>query len=521
MTEFFKNGERRLFLLVICITIAFLFYPTYLPLVDLPQHAAQVVSLDQILKKNFLWGSFTELNWDTPYLTGYLSWLLLYQIFDIKTSAKVFLICIFLLYCLSIHLLRKYFKATSLVDWSAIPCFFGFAYQWGFVTFLLAIPIGIFFFLANMKWLERPQIGSWLLIIALGSLLYVSHILIFSFFCFLTYGYYLITHILKEDNGNFSLVLPPLKQWLIFTLPYLFFAYLLYRYVNKPDPFTEANASFDIYIFPSLSQKTLELLYMPWNMTGDNNIYYISALFMLLSPLLMGYTLSKQINKYILLFGFIIVWYALPSEAFHTSMIYQRFSIFFIPMYFLIWEADKPRNLVKYWKSLIGTSMLAISIGYWMLNLYNNNIQFEKAIDTTTFLKILPQMQPSKRMLTFYDANLRSSGTLSSDMEYIYFGNWYQAEFLGWTDFNFAWFHPQIVRFKLNANSEKSSLGPWVTEPVFTSLNKCKDYDIFLMKTKIPPPVIQSWINQNPACIGMIFKKNENDWLLFERQIDK
>ena len=359
------------------------------------------------------------------------------------------------------------------------------------------------------------------MIIALGSLLYVSHILIFSFFCFLTYGYYLITHILKEDNGNFSLVLPPLKQWLIFTLPYLFFAYLLYRYVNKPDPFTEANASFDIYIFPSLSQKTLELLYMPWNMTGDNNIYYISALFMLLSPLLMGYTLSKQINKYILLFGFIIVWYALPSEAFHTSMIYQRFSIFFIPMYFLIWQADKPRNLVKYWKSLIGTSMLAISIGYWMLNLYNNNIQFEKAIDTTTFLKILPQMQPSKRMLTFYDANLRSSGTLSSDMEYIYFGNWYQAEFLGWTDFNFAWFHPQIVRFKLNANSEKSSLGPWVTEPVFTSLNKCKDYDIFLMKTKIPPPVIQSWINQNPACIGMIFKKNENDWLLFERQIDK
>ena len=95
MIEFLKQGERRLFILVICITIGFLFYPTYLPLVDLPQHAAQVVSLDGILKNQYLWGDFTEVNWDTPYLTGYLSWLVIYQVFDIKTSAKVFIVLFF------------------------------------------------------------------------------------------------------------------------------------------------------------------------------------------------------------------------------------------------------------------------------------------------------------------------------------------------------------------------------------------------------------------------------------------
>ena len=186
MIEFLKQGERRLFILVICITIGFLFYPTYLPLVDLPQHAAQVVSLDGILKNQYLWGDFTEVNWDTPYLTGYLSWLVIYQVFDIKTSAKVFIVFIFLLYCLSVHCLRRFFNAPCLVEWAAVTSFFGFAYQWGFVTFLLAIPIGIFFFLVNMRWIDKPLVLTWLAVVAVGGLLYVSHILIFAFFCFLT-----------------------------------------------------------------------------------------------------------------------------------------------------------------------------------------------------------------------------------------------------------------------------------------------------------------------------------------------
>ena len=517
MIEFLKQGERRLFILVICITIGFLFYPTYLPLVDLPQHAAQVVSLDGILKNQYLWGDFTEVNWDTPYLTGYLSWLVIYQVFDIKTSAKVFIVFIFLLYCLSVHCLRRFFNAPCLVEWAAVTSFFGFAYQWGFVTFLLAIPIGIFFFLVNMRWIDKPRVLTWPAVVAVGGLLYVSHILIFAFFCFLTYGYYLITHVLKEQSGEFSLVLPSFKLWFFYTIPYLLFAYLLFRYVSKPDPFTEANANLDIYVFTPLGQKTLELLYMPWNML-ESGLYSIIAVLMLMAPILMGYRLSKEIKKYILLFGFIIIWYVMPDNAFHTSMIYQRFAIFFIPFYFLIWERNN--QILAYPKLIqkLGLGCLVASIGFWMINVFNNNIQFEKAKETRDFVSLIKGMGSGQRILTLFDTDSRSSGSLSSHMEYIYFGNWYQVEKNGWSDFNFAWFHPQIVRFKISSNPEKLPLGPWVMEPVINGLKKCDDYDAILMKTRIPPPIIKGWINHNLDCKNIDFKENQGEWLLFERQ---
>ena len=153
-----------------------------------------------------------------------------------------------------------------------------------------------------------------------------------------------------------------------------------------------------------------------------------------------------------------------------------------------------------------------------MINVFNNNIQFEKAKETRDFVSLIKGMGSGQRILTLFDTDSRSSGSLSSHMEYIYFGNWYQVEKNGWSDFNFAWFHPQIVRFKISSNPEKLPLGPWVMEPVINGLKKCDDYDAILMKTRIPPPIIKGWINHNLDCKNIDFKENQGEWLLFERQ---
>ena len=38
------------------------------------------------------------------------------------------------------------------MPWVAIPSFFGFCYEWGFITYLLAISIGILFFIQNIQY---------------------------------------------------------------------------------------------------------------------------------------------------------------------------------------------------------------------------------------------------------------------------------------------------------------------------------------------------------------------------------
>ncbi|TYA24244.1 hypothetical protein FXB91_01825 [Aggregatibacter actinomycetemcomitans] len=193
------NNERNLFYLVLLVTVLFLFYPPYLPMVDLPQHAAQVVMLDDLFKQQSKWSDLVQLNWDTPYLTGYFVWWLLYQFTDIVTSSKLLVVFIFLFNVWAVFLLRKSFQAESILEWAAITSFFGFAFQWGFVTFLLAIPIGILFFLSNKNWLETKKYRYFIGIVLLGILSYCSHVLIFSFFCFISYGYFLAIHFRQES----------------------------------------------------------------------------------------------------------------------------------------------------------------------------------------------------------------------------------------------------------------------------------------------------------------------------------
>lgn len=149
MHNFFRQPEkweRRLFYFVVLLTTVFIFYPSYLPMVDLPQHAGQVATLNDLLHHQSVWAHLLELNWDTPYLVGYGLWLALYQVFDIVLSAKILVAFTFLFYTYAINLFRKSFQSTVMIEWVAMTTFFGFAFQWGFITYLLSIPIGILFF---------------------------------------------------------------------------------------------------------------------------------------------------------------------------------------------------------------------------------------------------------------------------------------------------------------------------------------------------------------------------------------
>ena len=82
------------FILIVGLTIVVILNGSYLPLVHLPQHAAQVAALDELLKGKSTWTNLVELNFNTPSLVGYLSWLGLYQFFDIVLYSRILVILI-------------------------------------------------------------------------------------------------------------------------------------------------------------------------------------------------------------------------------------------------------------------------------------------------------------------------------------------------------------------------------------------------------------------------------------------
>ena len=64
--------NERLFLAIVVLSAAPLWIGSYLPMVDMPQHAAQIAALREIWRGNEMFTQLFEINWFTPYLLGYL-----------------------------------------------------------------------------------------------------------------------------------------------------------------------------------------------------------------------------------------------------------------------------------------------------------------------------------------------------------------------------------------------------------------------------------------------------------------
>lgn len=315
MNIFFSDRTQRiLFSIVVLITIGFLLYPKYLPMVDLPQHVGLVVVFDDLLKGRSVWSSMLWINWDTPYIGSYLYWLLWYQVLPILWATKAVIISIFLLYIYAIRLLRRTFQADRMLDWVGLTCFFGYSFQYGFVSYMAGAAFGLLFLALNKRYLDNPNKKDWWLILLTGVLTYFNHLLAFAFFCMTAYAYFIFSS-LKPFSW---------QQRIKFTLPYVLFALLLLHYLTTPNPVQSdlwqehqtvwsMDKSFNIDLWKI---KLSNLLIFPWDIKDFKWVYIV----LLLLPLL----LAKHNKKYyIILSCALVVYFILPDVVRESNHLYR------------------------------------------------------------------------------------------------------------------------------------------------------------------------------------------------------
>lgn len=496
--------QNTLLGILILSCFVFLLYPDYLPLIDLPQHAAQVTTLDDLIKGKSVWQHMAFTNFDTPYLTSYLLWWLLYQFMDIATAAKWVLVFIFGLYVLSIRQLRRAYGKDKLLDFLALTCFFGFAYQWGFISFLMSIPVGIFFLLSCKKYHETHNPRQLAMIFAWGVLLYFSHILGFAFFCFVAYCCFLAAF--KQHNW---------QQRFQFTGVFLLFAVILVRIVLKPDPAFFAGYPIGYVEQHSFWWKTEDLFYMPWHMS-DIYHYHLAFYALLILPIFMGYRASKQWQLYVPLAASLIIWYALPHIAFQTAFLYQRFAIFIPIFYALIWLPETHLHSKRHNVAQLATVFFMVSVLAVLYKNHNDNVQFQHSEIRKDFEQIKQVMLPEKRVMALFDASSRHDDNLLTDINYIHFVQWYQAEKHGWVDFSFATSPAMIVRLKSEYIYPNYKKNRGVEEPNLKKTLDCSIYDYLLMRV-VDNPIddVKSWLKQNPTCQNKVIVAQQGTWLLW------
>lgn len=437
---------RALFFLTLIWGVAIFWIAPRPPLIDLPQHAGQVALWRDLLAGTSPWSDLFRLNLWTPYLIGYGLALPLSFIMPVGTALQVVLSVAYVAFVLLGMRLRAHFGADSRLDWFFLPTFFGFAYSWGFYTFLVASPVVILFILVVDRYAQNPSLRQGIGATLIGLVLLLSHGLAFVFAVMAAACLYTIRcHNSGEGwpkrwlRGVWPLVIVGVACIIL----YLISVRIQTEYWAKGHlPFTW---DFSIMRVPRLMANSIGDYYTP------KMLLLVIMVVMLAIPWLMGLRLNRRDPATWVLFVITsLICLFVPGTVIATAYVYQRFALYMLPAYALIFAAAALRSTAGAQGSTVGRqgtmSMMALIACVWVTFGCHSLEMGNFADEAEDFEAIMSVMEPKQRVLALTFDERSEEANL--DLPYRHYATWYQSEKQGLVDFNFAWFPPQIVRFR-------------------------------------------------------------------------
>ncbi|MET3106074.1 hypothetical protein AAKU67_000551 [Oxalobacteraceae bacterium GrIS 2.11] len=454
------------------------------PMIDLPQHAGQVALLRDIVLGQSPWADLFRINVFTPYLIGYGLALPLSFIMPVATVLKLMLSLAYLAFVAMSVTLRKHFGADERLDWLFLTAFFGFCYQWGFFTFMVAAPVGMLFILISDRYARDQTIPRALATLAVGSVLLISHGLVFVLA--LMIGFTLL--LVRTRDLRLFIV----KSWpLVILVLMCGIYYLISQQHNVGMRLSNgtiwAYGSFNFFGAGKLVKGLLYTMVMDLKtIRGVYLVVQISTILALVAcPWLLGLRADcKNTSSWIPLGVVLFIFTFAPSEAFSTSYVYERFSLFFFPAYAWIFTrtTESGANLKDRSKFVMPVLILCCWANLSLIAVDSWNFGKE----TAAIDQIFSSLKPGSRAITLmFDP---SSAAVNEAKMYLHYPVWYQAEHGGLVDFNFAWFSPQIARYKLDRAPEAGPGFEWRPETFSWVKFRGQDYRYFFIRHSKPIP---------------------------------
>jgi hypothetical protein len=424
--------ERLAFAATVILAASTFWFSPRLPMADLPQHAAQVAVWHDLLAGTSKWEPLLYINYFTPYLIGYSLALLFSFVLPVSAALKVTLALAYVGFVAVCVALRRRLGGDPRLDWLFIPGFFGYAYLWGFYTFLVAAPVGLLFIVLAHRYADRPALGAGVVLVVADLALFFSHGLVFLF---------------ANAIGGIFLLLRSrrLGQLVSAALPYVAIGLwcLVYALVRLRFEGSAVGEPSEMVWHWDGTRLNFLIFSIDWPLPGGfsaNWSFGPLLVLMLGAPLVIGARPNwRQATAFVPFAVTILVAVVVPDVALNTWFLCQRFALFLLPFYAMIFRAPQPvrRGTVQ---------MLWLPVVCWsFLALYSDRL-FAFARESTSFEEVLAVMQPGHRALNLvFDP---TSAALNGAQAYWHFPLWYQAERGGFVEFNAAGFLPQVVRYR-------------------------------------------------------------------------
>lgn len=457
-----RLGSRRLdnpilFAAATILSVVPLWLPEFLPLVDVPQHAAQVASLRQLWGGSDLFREDFVVNWFTPYLGGYLLMFLASTVLPIVPATKVVVSATVIGVPVLTGLLLREVGSDERLKWLAIPAGYSFAFYWGFLVYAVAVPAALAFLWMTIRFDTASPLKRSLAIAAFSVVVYFCHVIALGFGSLVALAYLLGRH-WRSPLKFVGRVIP-------YMTPLPFMALWMTRVYG-----TEASLQDGTVIFAPVKDKLVILFNQFSGLDGSSfSIGLLIAGVVLALPFLGGCRVSTRPERWLPLVAGIAVYMIFPYYMQSTAYLYQRLAVFLVPLWLMIWDAPaSPRPTVL----IVAMAAVAVWIG-------SNVERFARfASESMGFSLVLQEAEPGRRMAGMLLCNGTEYFTYPV---YLHFHAWYQATSGGIADNSFAMTHPSMVRYRDLTAPRVGDLLAWEPGKFDWSRDGGDSYDYFLV----------------------------------------
>jgi hypothetical protein len=395
----------------------------YLPMVDLPQHAAQIALWVHRDDPLFFPEGIYRFNWFTPYLGAYL----LARLFALASSVPVAMKLTVSVAAVGVPLSTlALLRATRGDAWwalAAAPLAFGVSFYSGFLNFLLAIPLAILLVAAALRDAESPTArgGAW--VVSCGFALALCHALAFAVGAAVAVaGVWGGAAARRTKIRGALLVLAPLPVVAAWAVS----VWLRDTHVRTP------------MHWEGLPTRIFRA---PAALVGSPEAALGWAVLALLAAALLALGVRGRIHRGLLaaLGAGAVFYLAAPDSAFHTVVLPERFpAILAVSGLALLRmpESTRARRAV--------VALLAVVSFAWSAHLAFRFRAFDR--EMSGFEEVLSRTEPG-RILRMIPVDARSRAVPGYPL-YWNVGAWYQVEKGGHVGFSFSQLFPVLIRYR-------------------------------------------------------------------------
>lgn len=486
-------GGDRWFSITFWVCCALLAVPLwtveYLPMTDLPQHAAQIAIWTRWSDPDFGYQQIYVQNWFTPYLFGYLFAFVLTPFMSVNAALTTVITVALIGIPLATRFVIREVGGNRWWVFAVFPSVFCFSFDWGFLNFLVGVPLALLLLMAALRYAENPTRRSGVLLTAGFAGLFFVHVLLFIYVA-LILG---LTILARREDWKPGLVsLAPI----IVLLPLV----LIWLYVTRSTESLTHRAM--LWELPGLMPRLVRLFS---EVAGENPALWtlFVGIFAFALPLFLGARPSRNPARWIPFAATVAIFLLVPHEFLGTAFLYSRYAVFAIPtwLYAMERKSPAPQSNIRLFlgPALAVTCTMMTTLQFW---------SYEPEV--AGLRQVIDQLPVNARILSI---PVRPNSRYMRTPVFLHTPVWYQAEKGGVVDFSFAINFPLLFRYRPETEPRIPRMFVWDPRMLKWEEHRGSSYDYFIVRDvgREPSPILTS-IHAPVEFVG-----RSGMWQLFRR----